>query len=141
DALPTSRMLSRAGCRLLLTERGSTTMLDQALESLSGVETLFIDAAYEEGHADGGRSGDRRGGRGGPDGAAVLRHLAVATGFPATGRWADPDRRAGDDPRREAFHRQDRRGRVAVVQVAPSYLEVLLSYLAQHPPRAAGLAV
>ena len=32
-------------------------------------------------------------------------------------------------------------GRVAVVQVAPSYLEVLLSYLAQHPPRAAGLAV
>src|SRR5207244_3550245 len=51
-----ARMLSRAGCRLLLTERGSTTMLDQALESLSGVETLFIDAAYEEGHADGGRS-------------------------------------------------------------------------------------
>src|SRR5437899_11405390 len=28
-------------------------MLDQALESLSGVGTLLIDAAYEEGHADG----------------------------------------------------------------------------------------
>src|SRR5438477_6203826 len=47
-----ARMLSRAGCRLVLTERGSTTMLDQALESLSGVETLFIDAAYREGHPD-----------------------------------------------------------------------------------------
>src|SRR2546428_842559 len=47
-------MLSRAGCRLVLTERGSTAMLDRALESLSGVETLFIDAAYEEGHAHGG---------------------------------------------------------------------------------------
>src|SRR5205809_1825096 len=46
-----ARMLSRAGCRLLLTEGGSTTMLDQALESLSAVETLFIDGAYEEGHA------------------------------------------------------------------------------------------
>src|SRR5437667_12057572 len=48
-----ARMLSRAGCRLVLTERGSTAMLEQALESLSGVETLFIDAAYEEDHADG----------------------------------------------------------------------------------------
>src|SRR5258708_16291269 len=48
-----ARMLSRAGCRLVLTERDSTAMLDQALESVSGAETLFIDAAYEEGHADG----------------------------------------------------------------------------------------
>src|SRR6266566_3082384 len=31
------RTLSRAGCRLVLTERGSTAMLDQALDSLSGV--------------------------------------------------------------------------------------------------------
>src|SRR6266699_3719131 len=136
-----ARMLSRAGCRLVLTERGSTVMLDRALESLSGVETLFIDAAYEEGHADGGRSGDRRGGRGGPDGAAVLRHLAVATGFPATGRWADPDRRAGDDPRRKAFHRQDRRGRSgrcsgrAVLPRSPRILS------GAAPPRAPGLAV
>src|SRR5439155_22366308 len=78
-----ARTLSRAGCRLVLTERGSTAMLDQALDSLSGlrqaaappvtagtgtsaslqfsprpgsrpakagVQTLFIDAAYEEGH-------------------------------------------------------------------------------------------
>src|SRR5881296_510198 len=48
-----ARTLSRAGCRLILTERGSTSMLDQALESLSGVETLLIDAAHEEDHPDG----------------------------------------------------------------------------------------
>src|SRR5258706_549092 len=62
---PTERIagtLSQAGCRLVLTERGSTAMLDQALLSLSPsdgeragvrgrmVETLFIAAACEEGH-------------------------------------------------------------------------------------------
>src|SRR5947207_15516718 len=48
-----ARTLSRAGCRLVLTERGSTAMLDQALDSLSGVQTLFIDASYEENHPNG----------------------------------------------------------------------------------------
>src|SRR5205814_1368474 len=70
-----ARTLSRAGCRLVLTERGSTAMLDPALDSpreitgnsglgsepadsisrgeLSGVQKLFIDAAYEEGHSAG----------------------------------------------------------------------------------------
>src|SRR5436190_23593651 len=48
-----ARMLSRSGCRLVLTERGSTAMLDQALDSLSGVQTLFIDAAYDEDHPNG----------------------------------------------------------------------------------------
>src|SRR5213076_295357 len=33
-----ARTLSRAGCRLVLTERGSTATLDQALVTLSGVE-------------------------------------------------------------------------------------------------------
>src|SRR5439155_18845396 len=47
-----ARTLSRSGCDLVLTEPGSTTTLDQALGSLSGVQTLFIDAAYEEDHAD-----------------------------------------------------------------------------------------
>jgi non-ribosomal peptide synthetase component F len=46
-------MLSRAGCGLVLTERGSTTTLHQALASLSGVQTLLVDAAYAEDHADG----------------------------------------------------------------------------------------
>src|SRR5436190_1992651 len=47
-----ARTLSRAGCRLVLTERGSTATLDQALDSLSGVDTLFIDAAREEDNAE-----------------------------------------------------------------------------------------
>src|SRR5207249_10673825 len=72
-----ARMLSRAGCRLLLTERGSTTMLDQALESLSGVETLFIDAAYEEGHANGDLGVD-----GAPDQLAYIYFTSGSTGEP-----------------------------------------------------------
>src|SRR2546427_2515314 len=48
-----ARTLSRAGCRLVLPERGSTAMLDQALASLSGVETCFIDAACEARQSDG----------------------------------------------------------------------------------------
>src|ERR1041385_4444100 len=48
-----ARMLARAGCRLVLTEHGSTAMLDEARASLPGVETLFIAAAYGEGHRDG----------------------------------------------------------------------------------------
>src|SRR6266496_1579165 len=81
-----ARTLSRAGCRLVLTERGSSAMLDPALDSLSGlrqdgappstagtgtsaslqfsprpgsgpakagVQKLFIDAAYLEGHPAG----------------------------------------------------------------------------------------
>src|SRR5438067_11656447 len=51
DRIPAT--LPRACCRLVLTERGSTATFDQALESLSGVETLYIDAAYAEGHPDG----------------------------------------------------------------------------------------
>src|SRR5438128_1627520 len=52
-----ARMLSRAGCRLVLTERVSTAMLDRALESLSGrISTLppsagartFLSAATSE---------------------------------------------------------------------------------------------
>src|SRR6184192_3952498 len=58
------RMLSRAGCQIVLTERGSNAMLEQALLSLSPsdgeragvrglmVETLFIDEAYAEAHPE-----------------------------------------------------------------------------------------
>ena len=55
----------------------------------------------------GGGPGARRA-RGRPDRAAVLRHLAVATGVGAPGRGANPDRRAGGDPRRRAVRRHDR---------------------------------
>lgn len=47
-----ANMLSRAACSLVLTEPGSSTTLDLALTSLSGVQKLFVDAAYEEEHAD-----------------------------------------------------------------------------------------
>src|SRR5205814_5102857 len=46
-----TRMLSRAGCRLVLTEYGSAAMLDEALQALPEVEKLLIDAALREGHA------------------------------------------------------------------------------------------
>ncbi|MGW1723548.1 non-ribosomal peptide synthetase [Streptomyces sp. NPDC002306] len=40
--------LSRAGCRIVLTESGSTGTLDEALGTLSGVERLPIGTAYTE---------------------------------------------------------------------------------------------
>ncbi|MFF5476548.1 amino acid adenylation domain-containing protein [Streptomyces sp. NPDC012935] len=45
-------MLTRAGCRLVLTEPGSTAMLDGALDALPAVRALSVDAAYAEDHAD-----------------------------------------------------------------------------------------
>ena len=45
-------MLTRAGCGLVLTEPGSTTTLDQALKSLPGVQTFFVEAGFGEDHAD-----------------------------------------------------------------------------------------
>ncbi|MGW2637062.1 non-ribosomal peptide synthetase [Streptomyces sp. NPDC001348] len=43
-----ARMLSRAGCRLALTERGSTTTLAQAVDMLPEVRTVLVEVAYEE---------------------------------------------------------------------------------------------
>ena len=43
-----ARTLARSGCRLVVTEPGSTTMLEQALGALSAIDTLFIDAASKE---------------------------------------------------------------------------------------------
>src|SRR5260370_15935767 len=48
-----ARTLSPAGCRLVLTERRSPSTLDQALDSVSGVQTFFIDASYEGGYPEG----------------------------------------------------------------------------------------
>src|SRR5262245_8429035 len=47
-----SRTLTRAGCRLLLTERGSDAHLDPALASLPGAQKLHIGTALEEDHSD-----------------------------------------------------------------------------------------
>jgi amino acid adenylation domain-containing protein len=44
--------LTRAGCRLVVTEAGSTGTLDEALAVLPGTEKLLVDAGYAEPHAD-----------------------------------------------------------------------------------------
>src|SRR5947209_15573678 len=170
-----ARTLSRAGCRLVLTERGSTTMLDQAIDSLSGVQTLFIDALYEEAHSGGdpgvavaldqlayiyfttGSPGEHKGTM--CEHAGMLNHLfakiddlrigegdVVAQTAPQCfdislwqlvsallvgGRTLLVEQEVVLDARRFIGKIVD--GRVNVVQVVPSYLEVLLSYLAQYP--------
>src|SRR5437879_1356552 len=170
-----ARTLSRAGCRLVLTERGSTAMLDQALDSPPGGRTLFIDASYEEDRSDGDLGVDvapdqlayiyfTSGSTGEPKGAmcehlGLLNHLCakiddlsigegdvVAQTAPQCfdislwqlvsallvgGRTLLVEQDAILDAKRFIGKIVD--GRVAVVQVVPSYLEVLLSYLAQHP--------
>jgi amino acid adenylation domain-containing protein len=170
--------LSRAGCGLVLTESGSTTTLDQALDSLSAVKTvktLFLDAAYEEDHADGdlgvGVAPDQlayiyftSGSTGEPKGAmcehaGMLNHLyakiddleigegqVVAQTAPQCfdislwqlvsallvgGRTLLIEQEVILDVQR--FVDKIVEGRVAVLQVVPSYLEVVLSCLEQHP--------
>jgi len=171
-----ARTLSRAGCRLVLTERGSTTMLDQAIDSLSGVQTLFIDALYEEAHSGGAYPGvavapDQlayiyftSGSTGEPKGAmcehaGMLNHLfakiddlrigegdvlaqtapqcfdislwQLVSALLVGGQTLLVEQEAVLDAKRFISKIVD--GRVNVVQVVPSYLEVLLSYLEQHP--------
>jgi amino acid adenylation domain-containing protein len=167
--------LSRAECGLVLTEPGSTTTLEQALDSLSGVQMLFVDAAYEEDHADGdlgvcvtpdqlayiyftsGSTGEPKGAM--CEHAGMLNHLyakiddleigegqAVAQTAPQCfdislwqlvsallvgGRTLLVEQEVILDVQRFVDKIVD--GRVAVLQAVPSYLEVVLSYLEQHP--------
>src|SRR5207249_6190582 len=72
-----ARTLSRAGCRLVLTERGSTATLDEALNSLSGVQTFFIELAYQEDHPDGDLGVDVA-----PDQLAYIYFTSGSTGEP-----------------------------------------------------------
>ncbi|MDT7583433.1 MAG: hypothetical protein QOE32_983, partial [Pseudonocardiales bacterium] len=167
--------LSRAGCGLVLTEPGSTTTLGQALDSMSRVHTLFVDAAYEEDHADGdlgvGVAADQlayiyftSGSTGEPKGAmcehaGMLNHLyakiadlgvgqglVVAQTAPQCfdislwqlvsallvgGRTVLVEQDVILDVERFVDKIVDRR--VAVLQLVPSYLEVVLTYLEQHP--------
>src|SRR6059036_386185 len=169
-----ARMLSRAGCRLVLTERGSAASLGRALESLSGVQTLYVDAVHEEHHAD-GDLGVRvapdqlayiyftSGSTGEPKGvmcehAGMLNHLCakihdlgigegqvvaqtapqcfdislwqLASALLVGGRTLLVDQETILDAKR--FIDEIVGGRVAFVQVVPSYLEALLSYLERH---------
>src|SRR5438067_160469 len=170
-----ARMLSRAGCRLVLTERGSSAVLDRALHSLSGVETLLIEAALAEGHSEtdpdvnvwpqqlsyifftSGSTGEPKGAMCEHDG--MLNHLlakiddlgiaerdVLAQTAPQCfdislwqllaallvgGRTLLVEQEIILDAKR--FIDKIVEGRVSVLQVVPSYLEVLLSYLQQHP--------
>ena len=170
-----ARTLSRAGCRLVLTEPASTSTLHHALPSLSEVQPLLIDAAYREDHPDwnlgiavapdqlayiyftSGSTGEPKGAM--CEHAGMLNHLCakihdlgiregdvVAQTAPQCfdislwqlisallvgGRTLVVEQEAILDAERFVSKIVD--GRAAVVQVVPSYLEVLLSYLAQHP--------
>ncbi|TMH11222.1 MAG: amino acid adenylation domain-containing protein, partial [Betaproteobacteria bacterium] len=170
-----ARTLSRAGCRLVLTERGSTGMLYQAVESLSGLQTLFIELAYEGGYPEGNLGIDvvpgqlayiyfTSGSTGEPKGAmcehvGMLNHLfakiddlrigegdVVAQTAPQSfdislwqlvsallvgGRTLLVEQETILDAKRFIDKIVD--ANVNVIQVVPSYLEVLVSFLEQHP--------
>jgi amino acid adenylation domain-containing protein len=170
-----ARTLSRADCTLVLTEPGSTTTLDKALDTLTGVQQVFVDAAIAEEHADDDLGVDvaadqlayiyfTSGSTGEPKGAmcehaGMLNHLHAKIADLGIGEGAVVAQVA---PQcfdislwqlvsallvggRTVIVAQDvildvarfvdtiERHRVAVMQVVPSYLEVVLSYLEQHP--------
>ncbi len=170
-----TRMLSRAGCRLVLTEYGSIAMLNEALQALPEVEKLLIDAALREGHASAdpgiavtpdqlayiyftsGSTGEPKGAM--CEHAGMLNHLfakiedlkigegdVVAQTAPQCfdislwqlvsallvgGRTLVVEQDTILDARR--FLDRIVEERVAVMQVVPSYLDVLASYLAEQP--------
>jgi len=170
-----AKTLLRAGCQVVLTEHGSTATLDQALDSLSGVQKIFIEASCDEGHPTGDLGIDvtpnqlayiyfTSGSTGEPKGAmcehaGMLNHLfakiddlgigerdVVAQTAPQCfdislwqllsallvgGRTLLIEQEVILDAKR--FVDKIVEDRVAVVQVVPSYLEVVLSYLEQQP--------
>lgn len=170
-----AKTLSRADCRLVLTERGSTAMLDQALDSLPGVRRRFIDAAYAQDFPDGdpgihvapdqlayiyftsGSTGEPKGAM--CEHAGMINHLfakiddlnigegtVVAQTAPQCfdislwqlisallvgGRTLLVEQDVILDT--ERFIDRIAEARVNVVQLVPSYLEVVLSCLERHP--------
>ncbi|MGW9024147.1 non-ribosomal peptide synthetase [Streptomyces sp. NPDC055722] len=170
-----SATLSRAGCKLVLTEPGSTKNLDEAMATLPGIERLPIEAACADGHGDtdpgvevkadqlayiyftSGSTGEPKGAM--CEHAGMLNHLfakiddlgidrgqVVAQTAPQCfdislwqllapllvgGQTLLVEQAAIVDV--ERFVDTVVRGRAAVVQVVPSYLEVVVSYLEQHP--------
>jgi len=169
------RTLSRAGCTLVLTEPGSTTTLDEALDTLPGVEKVLVDAAYAEDHPENdlgvavtpgqlayiyftsGSTGEPKGAM--CEHAGMLNHIQakisdlgiregevvaqiapqcfdislwqLVSALLVGGRTVIVEQDVILDVAR--FVETIERERVAVAQVVPSYLEVVLSYLEQHP--------
>ncbi|POX60718.1 non-ribosomal peptide synthetase [Streptomyces sp. Ru62] len=167
--------LSRAGCRLVLTESGSTGTLDQALATVPDAEKLLVETAYAEPHADddlgvrvepgqlayifftSGSTGEPKGAM--CEHAGLLNHLfakiddlglaegsVVAQTAPQCfdiSLWqlvsallvGGRTLLIGQDVVVDVERFVDTlvRGRVAVTQLVPSYLEVVVSYLEQRP--------
>jgi amino acid adenylation domain-containing protein len=170
-----AKMLLRAGCRLVLSERSSMATLDRALESLPDVEIIHLDNVHAEGHADGdlgvhvgpdqlayiyftsGSTGEPKGVM--CEQAGMLNHLlakihalGISEGDVVTqiapqcfdiSLWqlvsallvGGQTLLVEQDIVLDASRFIDRivGGRAAVVQVVPSYLEVVLSHLALNP--------
>jgi amino acid adenylation domain-containing protein len=170
-----TRMLTRAGCRLVLAERGGSPALERAIEALPGCPRIHFEEVREADFD----SGDPRV-HGEPDQLAYVYFTSGSTGEPKgvmcehagmlnhmIAKIHDLGIREGDvvaqtapqcfdislwqllaallaggttllveqDVILDAERFLDRiaDGRAAVVQVVPSYLEVLLAYLALHP--------
>ncbi|MGV9249836.1 non-ribosomal peptide synthetase [Streptomyces sp. NPDC003697] len=167
--------LSRSGCRLALTESGSTETLDEALAAVPGVERLLVETAYAEDHAaddvgvevapgqlayiyfTSGSTGEPKGAM--CEHAGMLNHLfakiddlgigegrvvaqtapqcfdislwQLLAGLLVGGRTVLVEQEAVVDV--ERFVDTLVRERVGVVQVVPSYLEVVVSCLERHP--------
>ncbi|HZB20034.1 MAG TPA: amino acid adenylation domain-containing protein [Blastococcus sp.] len=167
--------LARADCRLVLTEHGSTTTLDQALTGLPATGTLFLDAALAEDRPDGplgvpvgadqlayvlftsGSTGEPKGVM--CEHAGMLNHvyakildLGIGEGevVPQTGPqcfdisvWqlvaallvggrsviVDPDVILDAERLVDTLVESG----AGVLQAVPSYLDVVLTYLEQHP--------
>jgi amino acid adenylation domain-containing protein len=170
-----ARTLTRAGCELVLTERGSTATLGPAMRGMPGAELLLVETAYQEDHA-----GTDLGIEVGPDQLAYIYFTSGSTGEPKGAmcehagmlnhlyaKIEDLEIGAGQVVAQTApqcfdismwqlvsallaggrtlIVEQDvildvarfvdtiEAGRVNVLQIVPSYLEVVLSYLDQHP--------
>ena len=170
-----AKTLTRAECRLVLTETGSTTTLDKAMDSVPGARVLLVDDAYAEDHADGnlgvpvgpdqlayiyftsGSTGEPKGAM--CEQAGMLNHLhakihdlgvgegavvaqiapqcfdislwQLVSALLVGGRTLLVEQEVILDVERFVDTIVD--GRVNVLQVVPSYLEAVLSYLEQHP--------
>ncbi|GAA2729684.1 amino acid adenylation domain-containing protein [Streptomyces nogalater] len=168
-------MLTRAECRLVLTESGSTENLDEALAAVPGAEKLPVETAYAEPHPDtdpglpiepgrlayiyftSGSTGEPKGAM--CEHAGLLNHLYAKIGDLGIGEGAVVAQTApqcfdislwqllsalltggrtllvGQDVVVDVERFVDTlvRGRVAVAQLVPSYLEVVVSYLEQRP--------
>lgn len=170
-----ARMLARAECALVLTESGSTTALDGAVDRLPSIRTFLIERTCEESHADSdpgiavgpgalayvfftsGSTGEPKGAM--CEQAGLLNHLyakvddlgigagdVVAQTAPQCfdislwqllsallvgGRTLLVRQEAVLDVRQFLDTLAD--GGVSVLQVVPSYLDAVLSFLEQHP--------